>query len=73
MADCWRWVKGLLYDFVKLKQTSQKNTEALKKAEKVIERYTEDMKIIKQGYKDLELKKSANSSKYKRGREEESV
>ena len=60
LADCWRWIKGLLYDFVRLKQNFEKTNQALIKAEKVIVKYTEDLTIVRQGYKKLEAKAAKN-------------
>jgi hypothetical protein len=36
LAECWKWMKGLLYDFVNLKESSSKLEFKLEKANKVI-------------------------------------
>jgi len=36
LADCWRWVKGLLYDFINLKKSQGKHDKAVEKANELI-------------------------------------
>ena len=32
IAECWRWIKGLLYDFINLKKTNVKLESAVEKS-----------------------------------------
>ena len=36
LAECWRWLKGLLYDFINLKKGHGKHDKALDKANELI-------------------------------------
>ena len=37
LADCWRWLKGLLYDFISLKRTCKKLEKSNENADKLID------------------------------------
>ena len=37
LAECWKWMKGLLFDFVSLKELSTRQETKIKKANQVIE------------------------------------
>ena len=40
LADCWRWLKGLLYDFISLKRQCKKLEKSNEKADKLIDSLT---------------------------------
>jgi len=37
LAECWRWIKGLLYDFINLKKQQDKKDRLVAKANKTID------------------------------------
>ena len=37
LADCWRWLKGLLYDFISLKRDNSKLEKDYGQSNKIIE------------------------------------
>ena len=44
LADSWRWLKGLLYDFVSLKKENTKNLQNLGKANHLFQKMKHDKK-----------------------------
>ena len=39
LADSWRWVKGLLYDFIALKKENAKNVKCLEQANRFVSKF----------------------------------
>ena len=60
LADCWRWLKGLLYDFVKLQKEMVHNKGVLKNADALIDQYTSDLRNKKMGFVCNTCKKFEN-------------